>query len=148
MSNSQWRSVNSINRMLGSGARVGYLLTLVGLELETQSAEKSFELIRNRTALFPIQNQKLDSLLSGLTDGETLAFEKALVGFGKSLGLKIELDAIELDRPCDLERCFRVSEPLDDVTPDGGGDDDSDMKVDLPIENNIEVAPMVMAAHG
>lgn len=148
MSNSQWRSVESINRMLGSGAMTGYMLTLVGMELVSQSHEKSFELAKKRSALFPIKNDKLEKMLSALSSGETLSFEKALKGFGKSIGLVIELDAIELDNPSNLERCLKVSEPIDDTTPDCG-DDDSDRKVDLPTEDdakNFDV-PKVMTAH-
>lgn len=149
MSNPQWRTVDSINRMFGSGVRMSVIVRMIAEELSYMPDGILFTLHKERTVMLPITNPYLEKDLSGLTATEELALEKALEGLGEAIGCEIELDAMELGSPNELVRCIKISEPTEDTIPDGGGDDDSDMRASIPEVKPSEVIspPLVMKAH-
>ncbi len=144
MNTGPWRSLQSINIMLtGSSTYLNQILIDIQGELAEQAYEKCIELFRFRTADFLINDPRLESKISELTAGQKDSLDELLLGYGQSIGCVIELDAVVVGRPNELQYVIRVSEPVEDVLP--GGDDDSDLKVDVPLGDTEH--PMVMTAH-
>lgn len=149
MTQPQWKSVEAISRMLNSASVVTNIVNNVAEELVQIPQEKLVELYRFRSTTIPIKNRHLEINFSQLSDRQKEAVIEGVGALGSELGFEIGIEACELGNPTDLEYCLIISEPIDDGT-DGGGDDDSDRRVDLPTPSSQDdfQVPKVMAAHG
>ncbi len=149
MTQPQWKSVETISRMLNSASVVTNIVNNVAEELVQIPQEKLVELYRFRSTTIPIKNRHLEINFSQLSDRQKEAVIEGVGALGCELGFEIGIEACELGNPTDLEYCLIISEPIDDGT-DGGGDDDSDRRVDLPTPSSQDDfrVPKVMAAHG
>ncbi len=137
----QWKSVDTIQRMLRSSIPITLIVIQILQQLEELSDNNLLRLFRFGVDRITITNRNLEIILEKLSAADFKVLQTYLESLEEALGFEIHLDAEEINgNPHDLQYCLVISEPPIDPVLDGGGDSDKRVEIAIPTQvNSVEV---------